>query len=66
MYIVVWIDIAQELRLLKNFSSLKAIITGLNSSAIYRLRKIWSFLSKDKVTVGQKVRNKLKAYKGNM
>ncbi|KAL9911336.1 ral guanine nucleotide dissociation stimulator-like isoform 3-T5 [Glossina fuscipes fuscipes] len=51
MYIVVWIDIAQELRLLKNFSSLKAIITGLNSSAIYRLRKIWSVLSKDKMEI---------------
>lgn len=49
VYLAVWIDIAQELRLLKNFSSLKAIITGLNSSAIYRLRKIWSVLPKEKV-----------------
>lgn len=50
MYIAVWIDIAQELRLLKNFSSLKAIVTGLNSSAIYRLSKIWGVLPKEKVS----------------
>ncbi|XP_037823084.1 ral guanine nucleotide dissociation stimulator-like 1 isoform X1 [Lucilia sericata] len=51
VYICVWIDIAQELRLLKNFSSLKAIITGLNSSAIYRLSKIWSVLPKEKLEI---------------
>uniref|UniRef100_A0A0A9YLB9 Ral guanine nucleotide dissociation stimulator-like 1 n=3 Tax=Lygus hesperus TaxID=30085 RepID=A0A0A9YLB9_LYGHE len=44
-----WIDIAQELRVLKNFSSLKAIISGLQSNPVYRLQKIWSTLPKDKV-----------------
>ncbi|XP_037934602.1 ral guanine nucleotide dissociation stimulator-like 1 [Teleopsis dalmanni] len=46
-----WIDIAQELRLLKNFSSLKAIISGLQSNPIYRLSKIWAVLSKEKMEI---------------
>ncbi|XP_013115996.1 ral guanine nucleotide dissociation stimulator-like 1 isoform X2 [Stomoxys calcitrans] len=55
VYIAVWIDIAQELRLLKNFSSLKAIVTGLNSSAIYRLSKIWGVLPKEKLEIFQEL-----------
>ncbi|XP_012943845.1 ral guanine nucleotide dissociation stimulator-like 1 isoform X1 [Aplysia californica] len=46
-----WITIAQDLRELKNFSSLKAIITGLQSHAVYRLRKTWSALSKDSMVL---------------
>ncbi|KAH9514515.1 Ral guanine nucleotide dissociation stimulator-like 1 [Bulinus truncatus] len=42
-----WIMIAQDLRELKSFSSLKAIITGLQSHPVYRLRKTWAVLSKD-------------------
>ncbi|ESP00875.1 hypothetical protein LOTGIDRAFT_238436 [Lottia gigantea] len=42
-----WIEIAQELRDLKNFSSLRAIISGLQSSPVYRLRKTWSALPKN-------------------
>ncbi|XP_066147548.1 ral guanine nucleotide dissociation stimulator-like 1 isoform X2 [Euwallacea fornicatus] len=44
-----WIDIAQELRLIKNFSSLKAIISGLQSNPIYRLQKTWQTISKEKI-----------------
>ncbi|XP_063234684.1 ral guanine nucleotide dissociation stimulator-like 1 isoform X3 [Bacillus rossius redtenbacheri] len=44
-----WIDIAQELRVLKNFSSLKAIISGLQSNPVYRLQKTWQALPKEKV-----------------
>ncbi|KAJ8966108.1 hypothetical protein NQ317_000021, partial [Molorchus minor] len=44
-----WIDIAQELRLIKNFSSLKAIISGLQSNPIYRLQKTWQVIAKEKI-----------------
>lgn len=49
LLISTWVDIGQELRLLKNFSSLKAIISGLQSNSVYRLTKTWAALCKDKV-----------------
>ena len=41
----------QELRVLKNFSSLKAIISALQSNPIYRLKHEWAAVPKDKVHV---------------
>jgi hypothetical protein len=41
----------QELRVLKNFSSLKAIISGLQSNSVYRLRRTWQAVPKDKLEI---------------
>ncbi|NWR04163.1 RGL1 protein, partial [Paradoxornis webbianus] len=46
-----WINIAHECRILKNFSSLRAIISALQSNSIYRLKTTWMFVSKDVLLV---------------
>ncbi|XP_061605779.1 ral guanine nucleotide dissociation stimulator-like 1 [Phyllopteryx taeniolatus] len=42
-----WIRVAQDCRHLKNFSSLKAILSALQANAVYRLRKTWAAVSRD-------------------
>ncbi|XP_008562777.1 PREDICTED: ral guanine nucleotide dissociation stimulator-like 1 [Galeopterus variegatus] len=41
-----WINIAHECRILKNFSSLRAIVSALQSNSIYRLKKAWAAVPK--------------------
>ncbi|MCJ8739375.1 hypothetical protein PDJAM_G00046480 [Pangasius djambal] len=45
-----WIRVAQECRQLKNFSSLRAILSALQSNPIYRLRKTWAAVSRESVS----------------
>ncbi|KAJ8277233.1 hypothetical protein GJAV_G00072900 [Gymnothorax javanicus] len=42
-----WIDVAQECRIRKNFSSLRAIVSALQSNPIYRLKRAWAAVHKD-------------------
>ncbi|KAK2909839.1 ral guanine nucleotide dissociation stimulator-like 2 isoform X1 [Channa argus] len=44
-----WISVAEECRARKNFSSLYAIVSGLQSNPIHRLRKTWQDTDREAV-----------------
>ncbi|XP_051964650.1 ral guanine nucleotide dissociation stimulator-like isoform X2 [Xyrauchen texanus] len=42
-----WIEVARKCRILKSFSSLKAILSALQSNALHRLRRTWDEVSRE-------------------
>ncbi|XP_048201616.1 ral guanine nucleotide dissociation stimulator isoform X3 [Perognathus longimembris pacificus] len=50
-----WIEVARECRVLKNFSSLYAILSALQSNAIHRLKRTWEEVSRESFRVFQKL-----------
>ncbi|XP_060613094.1 ral guanine nucleotide dissociation stimulator isoform X1 [Anolis sagrei] len=42
-----WVEVARECRILKNFSSLRAILSALQCNAIHRLKKTWDDVSRE-------------------
>ncbi|XP_074150105.1 ral guanine nucleotide dissociation stimulator isoform X7 [Sminthopsis crassicaudata] len=42
-----WIEVARECRILKNFSSLRAILSALQCNAVHRLRKTWDEVARE-------------------
>ncbi|XP_028679113.1 ral guanine nucleotide dissociation stimulator-like 1 isoform X1 [Erpetoichthys calabaricus] len=49
-----WIQVAQECMLLRNFTSLRAILSALQSNPVYRLKRTWAAVSRDSlVTLDQ-------------
>ncbi|XP_036607417.1 ral guanine nucleotide dissociation stimulator isoform X4 [Trichosurus vulpecula] len=46
-----WIEVARECRILKNFSSLRAILSALQCNAVHRLRKTWDEVARESFRV---------------
>ncbi|XP_059500509.1 ral guanine nucleotide dissociation stimulator-like 1 [Stegostoma tigrinum] len=52
-----WIDVAQECRILQNFSSVHAITTALQLNSVFNLKKTWAAVSKSSKTTFEDLSN---------
>uniref|UniRef100_A0A8C9VS70 Ral guanine nucleotide dissociation stimulator n=1 Tax=Scleropages formosus TaxID=113540 RepID=A0A8C9VS70_SCLFO len=46
-----WIEVARECRILKNFSSLRAILSALQCNSLHRLKRTWDEVSREDVRI---------------
>jgi ral guanine nucleotide dissociation stimulator-like 1 len=52
-----WIDIAHECERLRNFSSLTAILNGLQSGYVYRLITAWNYVDLNHRSILNELKN---------
>lgn len=50
-----WIQVARECRILKNFSSLRAILSALQCNPVHRLKKTWDEVSRENLRIFQEL-----------
>uniref|UniRef100_A0A8C8SSJ1 Ral guanine nucleotide dissociation stimulator like 3 n=1 Tax=Pelusios castaneus TaxID=367368 RepID=A0A8C8SSJ1_9SAUR len=50
-----WVAIAQHCWFLRNFSSLRAVLSALQSSPVHRLKRTWAAVSRDTMGIFQKL-----------
>ncbi|CBY30958.1 unnamed protein product [Oikopleura dioica] len=56
-----WIKVAEESRTFKNFSSLRAILSGLQTHAVYRLKKTWEVVPENVKKNFEKLHEEMKS-----
>ncbi|XP_030625105.1 ral guanine nucleotide dissociation stimulator [Chanos chanos] len=50
-----WIEVARECRILKNFSSLRAILSALQCNPVHRLKRTWDEVSRENFRIFQEL-----------